>query len=343
MGTAKGVLLRLYWKNSIRGSPISSEFNCLITYLLAFMPTFISRRLARLCLFCLSVALLFSSCSSTRYYNQRTMFRLTDDKGNRLDTAKLRTAVNRAARNYVIQPNDIIEVRVYTNKGERILDPNGELLFGQPSGAGSPANRSTMTGSGQRGSGQGGAASSSTGFMVQADGTVVLPMLNRVKISQLSLVQADSTLKARYGEYYKEPFVTTRVVNNRVIVLGAPGGKVIGLENDNMNLLEVLALAGGAEGQGAGGGTSGLYRFGAKLSNVRIIRGDLKNPQVQQIDLTTMAGVQKANLQIEPNDIIYIEPIRRPFLDALVDAGPALSAAALLLNASAIFLTLFVR
>ena len=50
----------------------------------------------------------------------------------------------------------------------------------------------------------------------------------------------------------------TRVTNNRIILLGAQGGRIIPLENDNMNLLEVLALAGGVDGgQGQGGG-SGL-------------------------------------------------------------------------------------
>ncbi|GAA4356667.1 polysaccharide biosynthesis/export family protein [Hymenobacter saemangeumensis] len=295
----------------------------------------------RLCLLCLPVVLLFSSCASTRYYNQRTMFRLTDSEGNRLDTTKLRTAVNRAARNYVIQPNDYLEVRVYTNKGERILDPNGELRFGSPAGAIGPSARGAAGASSVQTAGAANAQGTNSAFLVQADGTVMLPMVNRIKVSGLSLLQADSTLKIAYNEYYREPFVTTRVVNNRVVVLGAPGGKVVPLTNDNMNLLEVLALAGGTDGGSTGG--NGLYRFGGRLSNIRIIRGDLKNPQVQEIDLTTLEGMRKGNLQMEPNDIVYIEPIRRPLLDGLADAGPVLSAAALLLNASTIFITIFLR
>jgi protein involved in polysaccharide export with SLBB domain len=299
----------------------------------------------RLCLLCLPVALLFSSCASSRYYNQRTLFRLTDSKGNSLDTTKLRIAVNRTARNYVIHTNDFVEVRVYTNKGERILDPNGELQFGgQPAGggaAGGAGGRSTGGSGGARNTGQGaGATSTGTTFLVQADGTIVLPLVNRVRISGLSLLQADSVLTRSYSEFYKEPFVTTRVTNNRVIVLGSPGGQVIPLENDNMNLLEVLALSGGGE-SGAGGGS--LYRFGGRFSNIRIIRGDLKNPEVQQIDLTTLEGMRRGNLQMEPNDVVYIEPIRRPLLDGLSDAGPVISATALLLNASAIILNFVLR
>lgn len=298
------------------------------------MPTFLLRRLGRLWLLALPVALLFSSCASNRYYNQRTMFRLTDRQGRQLDSTKLRIAVNRTERNYLIQPNDFLEVRVNTNKGERILDPNGELQFGQPN-SGIPNRTSGNLGQngasprivgGQRNTGQGaGNPTIGTEFLVQADGTVTLPLVDRVKVSGLSLLEADSVLKIRYDEYYKEAFVTTRVTNNRVFVLGAPGGQVILLNNDNMNLLEILALAGGIDGQGGGGSGSGLYRYGGKASNIRIIRGDLKNPRVQQIDLTTLDGMRRANLQMEPNDIVYVEPVRRPVLEALTDAAPVIS------------------
>lgn len=321
------------------------------------MPTYLLRRLGRLWLLALPAVLLFSSCASNRYYNQRTMFRLTDGQGRQLDSTKLRIAVNRTERNYLIQPNDFLEVRVNTNKGERILDPNGELQFGVPGGGGLPgrggaggnpggggqSGGNTRVGGTQRNIGQGaGGTAGGTEFLVQADGTVVLPLVNRIKVSGLSLLQADSVLKIRYDEYYKEAFVTTRVTNNRVFVLGAPGGKVISLDNDNMNLIEVLALAGGIDGGGGGSGAvggGGLYRYGGKASNIRIIRGNLKNPRVQQINLTTLDGMRRANLQMEPNDIIYVEPVRRPLQEALLDAAPIISFASLILTTTFFFIS----
>ncbi|HEX8348786.1 MAG TPA: polysaccharide biosynthesis/export family protein [Hymenobacter sp.] len=301
------------------------------------MPTFSFRRLQRLWLLVLPALLLCSSCISTRYYQKRTLFRLTDSQGRQIDSTKLRMAVNRTERNYVIQPNDILEVRVNTNRGERILDPNGELQFGQPSGA--LPGRGTRSAS--RNIGQGaGASTSGSDFLVQADGTVTLPQVGRLRLSGLSLLQADSVLAVRFAEYYVQPFVTTRVNNNRVIVLGVSGGQVIPLANDNMNLLEVLALAGGIDGA-AGGGGGATYRNGGRADNIRIIRGDLKNPRVQQIDLSTLNGMRRANLQVEPNDVIYIEPIRRPLLDALNESAPLFSVASLILTTSYLVITLF--
>lgn len=249
------------------------------------------------------------------------MFQLTKGRDGVVDTAKLRRAVNRTARNYTIHPNDLLNVQVFTNKGEKLIDPNGYLQLG--SGASSTGSAITTAGSSGRGGG-GSAVPGSTQYVVQADGTVHLPLVDRVYVQGLSLIQADSVLMNRYNAYYKETFVKTAVSNNRVIILGAPGGVVINLANDNMNLLEVLALVGGPDG-GAAGGSTGIARNGGRVDKIRIIRGDLKNPQVQFINLNTLEGMRRGNLQVEPNDIIYIEPVRRPFLDALVDVGPVLT------------------
>ncbi|WP_165903564.1 polysaccharide biosynthesis/export family protein [Hymenobacter gummosus] len=265
------------------------------------------------------------------------MFRTGDD--GQLDTTKVRRAVNRATRNYTIQANDLLSVRVYTNSGERIIDPNGELRFGSPAGQlpTAPSGSRTLSNVG------GTAPAASSGgneseFLVQTDGYVRLPMVDRVYVRGLTLQQTDSLLQGRYSTFYKGVFVTTRVTNNRVVVLGSPGGKIVPLVNDNMNLLEVLAAAGGVDGAAGGAGT--LYRSGGKVSNVRIIRGDLKNPQVEQVDLTTIAGMRRGNLQMEPNDIVYIEPVRRPFYDALNDAAPLLSLTGILIGAASLLVTI---
>lgn len=253
-----------------------------------------------------------------------------------VDTMKLRAMTNRASRNYLIQPNDYLDVRVYTNKGERILDPNGELQFGIPGGRVGATGSSTISrgqaglnlggaqGGGQQGVGQN-AGNQNTGseFLVQADGQVKLPMVERVPVAGLTLLQADSLLQVRYSEFYKDVFVTSRVTNNRIVVLGSPGGRIVPMYNDNMNLLEVLAAVGGVGG-GVGGGNNVSGAGVGRAGNIRLIRGDLKNPQVQVIDLTTIEGMRRASLRVEPNDIVYIEPVRRPFFEAASDASAIL-------------------
>lgn len=308
--------------------------------LLIYRPAFSTTRLRQLLLLALPVLCLLSSCATSRYYQQRTMFQLTKGPDGVVDTAKLRRAVNRTDRNYRIQPNDYLSVRVYTNKGERLIDPNGELQFGV-SGSGTTAPRAAAPagggGGGARAAG-GGSQPSSSDYLVQADGTVRLPIVDKVLVKGFTLLQADSALKVRYDSYYKESFVRTSVTNNRVVLLGSVGGQVISLTNDNMNLLEVLALAGGVDGGGSGGGGSSSFsRYGGRINNIRIIRGDLKNPQVQFVDLSTLEGMRRGNLQIEPNDVIYIQPVRRPFIEYISDVSPVLSLFTVLISTVSIF------
>lgn len=206
-------------------------------------------------------------------------------------------------------------------------------MFGSPGGIGGGVGRQSV---GQRGSGggrgniqqgqQGQQGSGQNDFLVQHDGMITLPMIEPLKIAGYTLLQADSVLQQKYSVYYKDVFVLTRVTNNRVIVMGAVAGgpgQVIPLYNDNMNLLEILASAGGITGGYVGptaqGGQAG------RADNIRLIRGSLKNPQVQIIDLTTIDGMRRASLQVEPNDIIYVEPIRRPIYETLSDAQPYFS------------------
>ena len=260
-------------------------------------------------LFLFLFALSFYSCRS---YNQNILFRGTGS----VNTDKLRQSLANVERNYIIQPNDYLDVRVYTNKGERIVDPNGELPFGAP-GGGVGGNRPTTGNQGNRGGGQNNQYGNSQ-FLVQHDGLVKLPVVGQVKVTGLTLLQADSLLQTLYEKnYYVDPFVTTQVTNNRVFVLGSPGGQVIQMYNDNMNLLEVIAMAGGT-----GGGGGGQAGFG-RANKIKIIRDYMNHdPIVQIVDLTTIEGLKQANLNIEPNDVIYIEPNQRLFFEVFRDIAP---------------------
>lgn len=317
-GCANSVTLKVYREKLSLCPAIPPTLIYLIPAFSAPMLQPALRRLLPLWLPTLSLLWLSSSCTTTKVSRQNVLFRL---EGTTVDTARLRTALNRTERNYVIQANDYLDVRVYTNKGERILDPNGELPFGNPGGLRGGTSRqgnTTRIGGGQQG---GGTTSGGAEFLVQDNGIVKLPMVEYVKISGYTLLEADSVLQIAYSQFYEQPFVVTRVTNSRIIVLGAVGGgggQVIPMSNDNMNLIEVLAIAGGIDGGAIGTGNSRVGR----TTNIRLIRGDLKNPQIQVIDLSTFEGMRRANLQVEPNDIVYVEPIRRPFYEALADAGP---------------------
>ena len=71
---------------------------------------------------------------------------------------------------------------------------------------------------------------------------------------------------------------------NHGVFPGAGGeGKVVNLENENTTLIEALALAGGITNTG-------------KANKIKVIRGDLRNPKVMLVDLSTIEGMKQSNM-----------------------------------------------
>ncbi|MFM7430691.1 MAG: polysaccharide biosynthesis/export family protein [Flammeovirgaceae bacterium] len=201
------------------------------------------------------------------------------------DTAKpevFKREASLAEKNYVIQKNDLLTINVFTNKGERIIDPNPELS--NPNLAANNVQAPQFN------------------YLVELNGIVKFPVIGEIKVEGLTLRQAEEVTQKEYSKYFKESFTLINFVNKRVTVLGAPGGLVLPLTNQNITVIEVLAMA------------RGLSKD-AKADQIKLIRGQ----HVYQLDFSTIEGYRQSNLLVEPGDIIYVEPIRRPFAEGLQD------------------------
>ena len=212
------------------------------------------------------------------------MFRL-DDEFTESDLAEV---TDELESNYRLGPNDALQLDVFTNEGERLIDPNLELAIGQ--GQQQQQFRERFQ------------------YIIQANGQALFPMIGEVELSGMTMFEAEALLAEKYNDVYKGSFVKLRVTNRRVFVLGAPGGRVILLPNENTSLIEVLASAEGLD-------------LGAKAQNIKLIRGE----DVFKINLGTISGMKETNMSVEPGDVIYVEPWRRPWLETLRDVSPALS------------------
>lgn len=230
----------------------------------------------------LVLLLAFSGC---KVYRQNIMFQT---EANRLPEG-LSQLSQQAERNYILQPFDRISLQVYTNKGERLIDPDFKLMEGL---------NPNMLNNRQ-----------SNEYFLDENGLANIPMLGVVNLKGLRLDQADSLFQKEYQKFYTEPFVITRITSKRVVVLGGTTSQVISFQNENMNLIEALALAGGMP-------------TNAKAQNIRLIRGPLDNPQVFVIDLSTIEGMISTQQPLQAGDIVYIEPVRRILPEAIRDIAP---------------------
>jgi polysaccharide export outer membrane protein len=185
-------------------------------------------------------------------------------------------------KNFQIVKNDRLTIEIYSNRGERLIDPNPEL---------SKASQNNQT-----------TNEDEPIYFVDINGLIKLPMVGDIRLEGLTLKQAEEILQKEYAKFFKDPYVQLSFVNKRVIVLGAMGGQVIPLENENIRIAEVLALAKGLDND-------------SKAQNMRLIRGE----KVYQIDFSTIEGFKNGNMLIQSGDIVYVEPVRRPFSEGLRD------------------------
>jgi polysaccharide export outer membrane protein len=148
---------------------------------------------------------------------------------------------------------------------------------------------------------------------MEYDGAINLPIINRVNLNGLTIREAEFFLEEKYGEIFIDPFILLQVANRRVTIFPGNGGDgvVITLENNNIKLLEALALAGGIADQG-------------RAKRIKLIRGDLVDPEVYLIDLSTIYGLSQANIILQANDIIYVEPIGVTTRQILSEISPIL-------------------
>jgi len=228
----------------------------------------------------LAIILILGICSC-KSYKQNVLYQSDVD----FAFQSLSEEAGRITENYKIQVDDLLNIEIYSHKGERLIDPDNELSGGNVQLQSKPKPK----------------------YLVQKNGLVQLPMIGEFKLEGLTLRESNLNLATEYSKYYTDAFVITNFTNKRIIVMGAPGGKVIPLENENTTLAEAITLAGGI-------GTNG------KASNIKLFRAK----SVYQFDLTVLNNWEQSNFAIESGDIIYIEPIKRPLIESIRDITPVM-------------------
>lgn len=215
---------------------------------------------------------------------------------------------------YRISPNDRVMVRIYANDGFDMVNVGG--------GAGA-------TSQGQSGAGATGGAGG-LALKVEFDGFVKMPIAGRVYLAGLTARQAEMLIEDWLVKYINKPFVLLEVTNRRVMLFAGANTQVITLQEESVTLFEVLAQAGGIPEDG-------------KASKIKLIRGDLKNPEVFVIDLSTLKGVQNADLVMQANDIIYIELRKKYVSKTVAELAPYLALLTFAFSTPLLIITLLNR
>lgn len=214
--------------------------------------------------------------------NKNIMFKTDQDYSYDLPSDSL-------TDDYVISPNDYINMLLFTNKGAKLIESTA-----------SPAESQRFF------------QFIEVNYLVRADGTVELPEIGVVSIAGYTVREAETFVEGEYKKLYNDPFAVIRITNNRVIVFPGGGGdaQVIPIINNNTTVIEALALAGGIAQRG-------------NASRVKLIRRTPgMEPEIYAMDLSKIEGIQDANMVVQANDIVYVEPVPEIASEVLRDLAP---------------------
>lgn len=192
---------------------------------------------------------------------------------------------------YVLAVSDLFQLRLYTNDGTQLID-----LTAIDNGQGTRQVVDQVQ------------------YLIDFDGHSKLPILGKVELRGKTLRDAEKHLEELYSKYYIKPFVNIRVLNRRITVFSGGGGsgRVVTLQNENVTLVEALALAGGLTDV-------------SKAKRIKLVRGDLSNPEVYLFDFSTLEGIKAADFVMQANDIVYVEFRGNIVREAIRDIAPIVS------------------
>lgn len=235
--------------------------------------------LSLLVLLAMGVASLFlSSCSTPK---NTTYFKDVPD------TMKQKIVEMAAYSTPVIQPDDILQVTIQT------LDPSATGLLNQQNNATWPVvgNGTSMANNVPVGS-----AGDISGYLVDKDGYVILPLIGKMIVKDKTTNQVRDEIRKKAEEYFKEPVVNVRFANFKITVLGEvlkPSAYV--MPNEKVTLLDAIGIAGD------------LTIYG-KRENVLLIRDENGKKVFVRFNLNDSKVFASPYFYLHQGDVIYVEP-----------------------------------
>ena len=177
-----------------------------------------------------------------------------------------------------IQPDDLLTINVSAE------DPNVTAPFNL-----NPAN---VIGSG----GGAGSKSSITNYLVDADGYIDFPELGKIKLSGLTRTEALALFKKKISVFIKNPIITIRLENFKIVVHGEVGGPgVFTVKSDRFTLIEALTMAGD-------------LRSTSRRDNILVIRDIDGVKSHHRVDVTKADFINSPYYYMAQNDVVYVEP-----------------------------------
>lgn len=176
-----------------------------------------------------------------------------------------------------IQVGDLLLISIQT------LDPSSSHMTGTSNNAmfSGPSNQNS---------------SNIPGYLVDKNGNIELPLVGKIKLSNLSTTEAQDAIRQKASIYYKDPVVNVRFANFNITVLGEVRNPAqYTVPTQRVTLLDAIGLAGD------------LTIYGER-ENILLIREENGTKKFVRFDLTNSEFMRSPYFYLKQNDVIYVEP-----------------------------------
>jgi polysaccharide export outer membrane protein len=224
----------------------------------------------------LFLLLFLASCVSNK------KFIYLQDKGNvKTDSNGVMPVMPYA---YKLQKGDVLYVALTTDdeKLNRLFVPsggNGGMLM-------------------QPGQGVSGGMLYFIGFTVDASGDIEFPYLGKISVHQKTIEEAKEVIQFELKKFFKVFFLQVKVAEFKFSVLGLvnrPGQYFF--QQNKVTILEALSMAGDLQNL-------------AKRFSLQLYRQYPDGIKIHNLDLTDRGIVNSPYWYIQPNDVLYVEPLK---------------------------------
>jgi len=213
----------------------------------------------------------FSSCVTTK---QMTYF-----QGEPLSKSDIYKLNNEA---YRLQVNDILYIDIKADNSEIVS------LFKNETG--------NTTNSGQ------GEGLYFTGYSVDRHGNIRIPYIGDLNVLGYTENEVRQKIDGELTKFLKNPdlvFVTVKLAGVRFVVTGEVGSPgTVNLTQNQVTIIDAIANAGEITPLG-------------NRENVTLIRKTLDGVKKYKLDLTKIDVFESENFYIQPNDIVYVAPLKQ--------------------------------
>ena len=152
---------------------------------------------------------------------------------------------------------------------------------------------------------QGGAAQTGvtktdiSGYLVDREGYVEMPILGKIKLENLTIEQAKDFIKSKAITYFNNPIVYLKNKDTHITILGEMSHTgSFDITTEKVSIIDVLSLGGGVLTTG-------------KINDVLLLRQNGNNTiSTIRIDLKSSNLFNSPYFYLQNNDVIYVEPNR---------------------------------